>query len=198
MHKPTSKTLLFLFCIIAISLILFFRLNQSRYLSNFNKSTVIHQMQSLNKYETASFTIEKIIEVGTQGNRFQQLLYGDRILLIAYGQVIAGFDLSLLKESDIEVSPDQLTVTLPPPQIFTTKLDSAKTKVYDRQQGLLTQGDKDLESEARQIAEQQITQAACDGGILHHASTNAHEQLSTIFKTLGFQAITINIPQGTC
>ncbi len=59
-----------------------------------SSQTVIKEIRALNRLETASYTIEKVIDAGTTGNRFSELLYGDRILLIAHGQVIAGFDLS--------------------------------------------------------------------------------------------------------
>ena len=61
---------------------------------NTDRAAVIKEMRSLQRLETASFTIEKIIDGGTSGNVFQQFLFGDKILLIAHGQVIAGFDLS--------------------------------------------------------------------------------------------------------
>src|SRR3989338_6907977 len=69
---------------------------------NTNRAAVIKQIQSLQRLETASFTIEKIIDAGASGdNVFQRLLFGDKILLIAHGQAIAGFDLSLVSEKDI-------------------------------------------------------------------------------------------------
>ena len=53
-----------------------------------SQSSVIQEMKMLNKIETASFTIEKIIEGGTKGNAFQNIIFGDTILLIAHGSVV--------------------------------------------------------------------------------------------------------------
>ncbi|MDO8610322.1 MAG: hypothetical protein Q7R95_07265, partial [bacterium] len=53
---------------------------------NTSRTAVIKEMRNLQRIETASFTIEKIIDGGTSGNAFQQLLFGDKILLIAHGQ----------------------------------------------------------------------------------------------------------------
>lgn len=160
--------------------------------------TVISELRTLNRLETAAFTIEKVIDAGTSGNRFQELLFGDKILLIAHGQVIAGFDLSTLTKDNVLVEQKSVRITLPPPTILVTKLESDQTRVYDRRQGLLSGGNKDLESKARFEAEKVITQAACTGGILEEASKNARLQLTALFKTAGFVSVTIIIPSGSC
>ncbi|MCJ7740242.1 DUF4230 domain-containing protein [Candidatus Microgenomates bacterium] len=156
-------------------------------------------MRNLQRLETASFTIEKIIDGGTpEENVFQQFLFGDRILLIAHGQVIAGFDLSQISEKDIEVSGSNLKITLPKPQILITSLDNTQTRVYDRQRGILISGNKDLESEARLAAETSIKDAACKGDILKQAQDNGRKQLTAILTALGFSTITIEIPDSSC
>jgi hypothetical protein len=166
---------------------------------NTSSPAIVKQIKSLNRLETASFTIEKIIDAGTNSNNaFTDFLYGDRILLIAHGEVIAGIDLSAVSEKDIVVEGSSITLTLPQPQILTTTIDNSKTRVYDRKQGLLTKGNKDLESEARKAAEQSIRQAACEGKILDTATENARKQLTTLLKGLGFTTIGIEIPQGSC
>ncbi len=171
---------------------------EDQYHFNSSSQTVIKELRALNRLETASFTIEKVIDAGTQGNAFSQLLFGDRILLIAHGEVIAGFDLSSLDEDAIDVDNTTLRLTLPPPLILSSALDSELTRVYDRQQGYLTRGDKDLESEARAEAEAIITEAACTGGILTEAEKNGRSQLTTLFKALGFTDVVLTIPQGRC
>lgn len=168
-------------------------------LINTDRAAVIKEIRSLQRLETASFTIEKIIDGGTTGNNiFQQFLFGDKILLIAHGQVIAGFDLSQISDSDIAIEGTVLRLTLPKPQILIATLDNTQTKVYDRQKGILNPGEKDLESNARKAAEDSIRQAACDGGILTQATDNARKQLTAFFSALGFTEISIDIPQGDC
>ena len=168
-------------------------------LINTDRAAVIKEIRSLQRLETASFTIEKIIDGGTTGNNiFQQFLFGDKILLIAHGSVIAGFDLSQISDKDLEVDGTTLRLTLPKPQILVATLDNTQTKVYDRQKGLLNPGEKDLETNARKAAEDSIRQAACDGGILTQATDNARKQLTAFFAALGFTQISIDIPEGSC
>lgn len=161
-------------------------------------SSVVKEIQSLGRLETSSFTIEKIVEAGKSGNVFQNLLYGDRILLIAHGKVTAGVDLTNLDEDSVKTNGKSITVELSAPFIFQTTLDNEKTTVYDRSQGILSRGDKDLESEARLAAQNSITEAACEAGILEEASIQARKRLTDLFRFAGFETITINIPLGDC
>lgn len=154
-------------------------------------------MRSLNRLETASFTIEKIIDAGTQGNVFQQFLFGDKILLIAHGEVIAGFDLSEISEKDVVINNSTLNLLMPRPKILITSIDNTQTRVYDRKRGLLNREEKNLESEARLAAEKSIRDAACKAGILDQAAQNARKQLTAMF-TFSFRTVVITIPQGTC
>lgn len=165
---------------------------------NTSGTAVIKEIQKLQRLETSAYTIEKIIDAGTTGTKFQQFLYGDKILLIANGQVVAGFDFSKVGDKDITVDGAKITANLPAPMILFTRLDNSKTRVYDRSTGILSKGERDLESEARAQAEISIRQAACDGGILDAAEENGRKQMTALFASLGFQDITVNIPKGQC
>ncbi len=163
-----------------------------------SRDAVIREIRSLNQLETTSFTIEKVIDAGNDGNIFQDILYGDRLLLIAHGQVRAGVDLSQIRDTDVHVSAGKLTIQLPQTRILSSALDTEKTTVYDRRQGLLSRGDKDLETQARQAAEQSIRQAACDGSILEQAAIDARQQLTHIYALAGFSQVEIRVQPGRC
>jgi hypothetical protein len=166
---------------------------------NTNRASIITEMRNLERLETASFTIEKIVDGGTvDANVFQKFLFGDRILLIAHGQVIAGFDFSELKDSDLVITNENIHITLPKPKILVTSLDNTQTKVYDRQKGILNPGIKDLESAARFEAEKSIKEAACTGGILNQASENGRKQITALLYALGFKQVFLDIPLGSC
>lgn len=163
-----------------------------------DQTAVIKEMQALNKIETASFTIEKIIEGGREGNAFQKVLFGDKILLIAHGNVVAGFDLSKIMTEDVTAEGSKLRVKLPAPEILYSRIDNEQTKVYDRKLGLLTKGSTTLESEARLAAEISIREAACTGGIFDQATTNVKQQLGILFLSLGFTEVVFDIPGAVC
>lgn len=176
-----------------------FFVGQRGFVVDTSGTAVVQEIRNLQRLETASYTIEKIIDAGTQNDsRFREFLFGDRILLIANAQIAAGFDLSRVADGDIVVSGDTVRLNLPAPQILYTRLDNSRTRVYDRQQGLLTRGEKDLEAEARAEAELSLRQAACEAGILNTAEENGRKQLTAFLSALGFRNITINIPRGSC
>ena len=148
--------------------------------------------------ETASYSIEKIVEAGENNSVFRNLLFGDRILLIANGKIVAGVNMSAITQNDVTINGTELTINLLAPVILLSTLDNSKTKVYDRTKGILNPGDKDLESVARDEALKSITTAACEGGILIEAKENAIERVSQLFKFAGFTNVTVNIPDGAC
>lgn len=189
-----KTTILLILIILGFSLYLF----QTYRRNSLQRTAVIKEIRELQRLETASYTIEKIIDRGATGNVFQQILFGDKILLIAHGQSIAGFDLSQFSEDDIQISGKNISIRLPAPEILVTTLDNSQTKVYDRTRGILNPGDKDLESEAREAAQNEIQYTACAGGILKQASDNGRKQLTALLKSLGFDTVTIEIPEGSC
>jgi hypothetical protein len=87
------------------------------------------------------------------------------------------------------VNGKQVHLHLPPAQIFSTRLDSAKTRVYSRQTGLLVPTDPDLETQVRQEAERQLQQAALADGVLRTAQQNASSTISSLLQGLGFEKI---------
>lgn len=161
-------------------------------------AAVIQQIRTLNRWETTSYTVQQVIDNGTTGNIFQQFLFGDRILLIAQGTVVAGFDLSNLSGNGIHISGKDITITLPAPEILSQSLDEAQTRVYDKQKGLLVPENNNLESDARKSAVDKIHQAACTEDILGKASDSAKKQLTAMLQTLGFVTVTLIIPQSHC
>ncbi|MEI7845316.1 MAG: DUF4230 domain-containing protein [Chloroflexota bacterium] len=147
--------------------------------------SIIQEVRSLARLETIQYSVEKVItaEIG-QGNF--GFLFGDRLLFVAHGYVIAGIDMSKLEADDLQIVGGVLHVRLPQTEIFTTALDNNKSYIYDRETGLLSKGDQNLEANARQSAENEIKKAALEDGILKTAQQNAETYLSRLFDALGY------------
>jgi hypothetical protein len=151
--------------------------------------TLIHEVQSLARLETIQYSVEKIITAETRQGPFG-FLFGDRLLLVAHGSVIAGVDLAVIMESDISIDEmGVVTLRLPPAEIFIVALDNEKTYVYDREVGFLRRGDVELESVARLAAEKEILEAALSDGILEQAQVNAEAYLFRLLGSLGFSNV---------
>jgi len=192
------KKFLFLLIIIVICIIagIYFAVQWTA--SQPQEAAVIEQIRTLNKWETTSYTVQQIIDTGSSGNVFQQFLFGNRILLVAQGTVIAGFDLANLSKNNVHINGKSIGIQMPSPEILSTSLNESQTRVYDRQKGLLVPENNNLESDARISAVNKIRQAACSEGILGAATDNAKKQLTTMLQTIGFTTVTITIPQGHC
>lgn len=150
--------------------------------------TIVRQMQDLSRLETASYVIEKIITAESGQGAFA-FLFGDRLILVAHGQVIAGVDLSKMAAGDIVVAEDgTVIVRLPPPEILVATLDNDKSYVYDRDTGLIGMNPS-LETAARQAAVQEITEAALEDGVLEKAQRNAEAYVRQLILSLGFREV---------
>ncbi len=168
------------------------------YRLNLDQAAVVKEIRQLGRLETSSFTIEKIIEAGTAGGALKSWFFGDRLLLIAHGEVIAGVDLAGLNAQDVKVDGSVIRVTLPATSVLVSRLDNDLTRVYDRRTGLLAASDKNLETEARAAAEAEIVKAACASHILDEAAENAKKQLGALLSGLGFATVNVEVAAGTC
>ena len=158
---------------------------------NVDQPTVIRHIRALQRLETVSYTMDKIVSGARENPILPQPLAGDRLLLMVHGEVIAGLDLSKLDPSQVSVHGNHVSVHLPPSEIFTTRLDSSKTKVYSRDTGLFSSPDPNLEGEVRQEAERQLQAAALQDGILKTADQNARQTLTSLLTGLGFGSVEI-------
>ncbi|MCW5875751.1 MAG: DUF4230 domain-containing protein [Anaerolineales bacterium] len=150
--------------------------------------TIIHKVRSLARLETIQYSIEKVI-TAERGQGALGFLVGDRLLFVAHGTVIAGVDLQNLQPEDLRIENGVLYVRLPEAEVFIASLDNEKSYIYDRQLGFLTRGDTHLETAARQVAEQEILNAALEDGILEQAQINAESYLLRLLLSLGFQEV---------
>lgn len=153
-------------------------------------STLVTQVRELNRLETASM---RVVHVGTISQSYKVIpnaLAGDEITFLATGDVIAGLDLSQLKQEDVWRSPDgMINMRLPPPQVLVTRVDNQQSRVLNRKTGVLRRGDVDLETRARQHAEENIRAEALKKGILTLAEDNGEKKMADLLRTLGFERI---------
>jgi hypothetical protein len=153
--------------------------------------SIVREVRSLSRLETAAYTIEKIITAESRQGPLAFLL-GDRLILVAHGQVIAGVDLGKLEEGDVTVEEDgSVDVVLPQAEVFVTALSNEQSYIFHRDTGVV--GMKvDLETEARRVAEEEIREAALADGILDMAQKNAETYIQHLILTLGFEEVRIS------
>jgi hypothetical protein len=157
-----------------------------------SQPTVVNKIQQLQRLETVVYTMDKMVTGEKENSILPNFLAGDRLLMIVHGEVVAGVDFNGLKSGDVAVKDMRVVLRLPSAQVFSTRIDNERTKVYSRQTGLLVPVDPNLETQVRQEAERQLLQAALLDGILKTANTNARSTLTSLLQGLGFEHVEFN------
>ena len=154
-----------------------------------SQPTVVNKIQQLQRLETVVYTMDKVVSGEKESAILPDFLAGDKLLMVVHGEVVAGVDFSGLKSGDVSVSGKNVSLRLPPAQVFLTRLDNTRTRVYSRQTGLLVPVDPNLETQVRQEAERQLQQAALADGVLKTAQQNARTTLTSLLQGLGFLSV---------
>ncbi len=150
--------------------------------------TIIHETQALARMETIRYSVEKVITAEINHGILDPLL-GDKLLFVAHGYVIAGIDMGKIQADDLTLQRNILNVRLPEAEVFVATLDNNQSYVYSRDTGIFARPDPSLETQARQVAEEEIRKASLADGILDLATTNAQTYLRWFFETLGYEQI---------
>jgi hypothetical protein len=153
---------------------------------------VVEGIQRLDQLATVRWTESVPITKESGGSALERFLVGEKVVLVAAGEVEAGVDLANLGQDDVEVDGRRVTIKLPEPEILGASLDEEKTAVYDQDKGLilrLIQSDDELVGEARREAEREITSTAEENGILDYAESNARDGIRAFVTTLGFEEV---------
>ncbi len=153
--------------------------------------TLLRQINDEARLMTISADYEQIVT----SERNTDLLWGlagETMIFQGVGKVTGGLDLNQLTEDDIQVvDPTTVRIHLPPSIIFDDLpvLDTEHSKVLDRDTGLLTQADPQLETRLRQAAQEQILTAAYDSDLLDRADYNAQLQIAALMQGAGFENV---------
>lgn len=151
---------------------------------------VVEGVRDLDQLATVRWTESVVVTKETGGNAIKKTLTGEKVVLVAKGEVEAGVDLSSLKRDDVQVEDNRVQIKLPDPEILGSSLDEENTRLYDRDQGLLRlRPDDELVEEARTDAEDEILAAAQKNGILDTAEQNAESSIRAFVTTLGFDEV---------
>jgi Protein of unknown function (DUF4230) len=160
---------------------------------------VITQVRELSRLEGVSYHVERVVDLkDAQRTLFGLVPANDAILLVASGEVIAGVDLGKLQPEDVVVSPDRraVTIRLPPAEVFSARLDNARTYVHTRKTDLLAQRKESLETQARLAAEQTLQSAAEEEGIRQRAEESVARTVKSLVRSLGFAEVRVDFRAG--
>jgi photosystem I reaction center subunit XII len=153
-------------------------------------AALVTQVRELNRLETASMHVIHVGRVSQSYKLVPNALAGDEITFLAAGDVIAGIDLGRLQPQDVWRSPDgTINLRLPPAEVLVVRVDNSQSRVLTRDTGVLRRRDIDLETHARQHAEENIRTEAVNKGVLTMAATTGEKKLAGFLHTLGFEKV---------
>ncbi len=157
---------------------------------------VVVAVRDLARLESASFHMERVIDMSSTQTRLGGLVHAeDSILLVAAADVIAGVDLSEMRDGDVVVEPDakRAVITLPPARVLSARLDNQRTYVVRRETDLLARRHESLETRARREAEQTLERSALEAGLLTRAERNARQTVEALVRSLGYTQVQIRV-----
>ena len=152
---------------------------------------VVEGIQRLGHLATVRFNESVVITKESGGEGIRQLLTGEKLILVAQGDVEAGIYFSALDKNDVRVSDESVNIDLPELQILSASLNEKETRVYYRDIGLMPRinPSDDLAEEARDDAQDRLREAALEDGILDHAERNAEDSIRAFVTSLGFEEV---------
>ena len=109
------------------------------------------------------------------------------IVIITRGVVRAGYDLAKIKDGDLKVSKDTLSVVLPATEIFDVIINPSDNDVF------IAEGKWSHEEvTALQVdCKNRLLQNAHDNGVLEKADKHGKEKVENLFKTFGFNVVNV-------
>ena len=93
---------------------------------------VVEGIRELDKLATVRWTESVPVTKESGGDVWERVFNGEKVPVIATGNVEAGVDLGDIHKDDVSVNGDAVTIDLPEPEILSASLDEKTTRVYDR------------------------------------------------------------------
>jgi hypothetical protein len=116
----------------------------------------------------------------------------ERLLMLVYGDVQAGFDLDKLEEENLWTDGFRVRLVLPAPEILNTSIDFDQTHiVYYENNLILDDNNPNLQGEALAQAQEAIEKAALESGILDQANAYGQVYFERFLYSLGFTEVEV-------
>ena len=168
-----------------------------------SQPVLLKSLENLSDYHAATANMQVVVDVEEDARLLPSFIKGERTLFVAAGTVDAAVDFrGLAKDPEaVKVSDDRRSVrlTLPAPKLLEPQLDPDRSRVYDRDRGVLDRVEDAVsdrpgdEQPLYQLAEDKLAAAAAaDPQLLRTAERNTRSMLEGLLRGLGFEKITID------
>jgi hypothetical protein len=157
-------------------------------------NTVVKSLHDLARLETTSLHVEKVIDVRDHQKRLYGLLETeDSLLFIASGEVVIGVDLARLRDEDarFDEATKTATITLPEPEVLSTRFDEMHSYVHSRNTGVLAERNEQLEAIARRDATTAFQAAGRQKDVTARAKEQAERQIRSLATAWGAKNVIV-------
>jgi hypothetical protein len=147
----------------------------------------------LGKLASIEYTANTVVERERNRPGVGGVLLGrDRIVLLAAGRVMMGIDLDKIRPSDVQVSGDAITVTLPAIELLAVELLPSQSRIFDSQRSWLFSEYQGLELEAMEEARLKLREEAGSNEQMKRiAESQARLQVIEFLRKAGYQNVTV-------
>jgi hypothetical protein len=140
---------------------------------------VVEQMRAVAKLVSSETTVRDVV---VYQNR--RLGSTKRSLVVVTGKVLAGIDLDLGTQVDIDHQGRRVSVVLPPAQVLGVEVTQLRT--YDERSGLWNPFRPEDRDTIYQLARDQLISAAGELGVTAHAEESARRMLGAMINPDGY------------
>jgi hypothetical protein len=167
-----------------------------------SQPVVLKSLENLSDYHAATANMQVVVDVEEDAKLLPSFIKGERTLFVAAGTVDAAIDFRGLSQDPdaVVVNEDRTAVklTLPAPKLLPPRLDPDRTRVYDRDRGVLDRVEDAVsdrpgdEQPLYQLATDKLAAAAAaDPQLRPTAERNTRSMLTGLLRGLGFDRVTI-------
>jgi hypothetical protein len=165
-----------------------------------SQPVLLRSLNRISEYRAASANLQVVVDLEEDVSVLPSFLAGERTLLVAAGTADAAVDFGRIDAGALEVSDDRRSVRLRLPRARMTqvRLDLERTRVFDRERGLLDRvggvfgQDPDEDRRLLLAAERKLAEAArADGALVAAGERNTREMLERLLRGLGFQRVDV-------
>ena len=151
---------------------------------------IVQQVKNIAQMFTQTFYDEIVYDTGVM--RTPVFSQNKRLIFIAKGEVIAGFDLSELGESAIMRRGRSIVVKLPPARVLDVVINPSGFETFIEDGEITFEESKKFHEDARRIFEIN----ALRKGVLKNSAEQGRQTLEKFFRLLGFETVDIIIPES--
>jgi hypothetical protein len=166
-----------------------------------SQPVLLQSLESLSEYRAATANLQVVVDVERDTSFLPDFIKGEKTLLVAAGNVDASVDFRGVSGENLRVDEDrtEVTITIPRAQLSDARVDLERTRVFDRDRGLLDRvgdafgdGGADEERQLLQLAQRKLAEAArANPDLLRLAERNTRAMLESLMRGLGFERVTV-------